>query len=44
MTSVLIGIGIYVAMISIYVLAVTVIIHRLLNPHSKRKEDDDEDD
>ena len=43
MTFVLIGIGIYVVMIAIYVLAVTVILRRILNPHSKRKEDDDED-
>lgn len=41
MTFVLIGIGIYVAMIAIYVLVVKVILHRILNPHSKRKEDND---
>ena len=41
MTFGLIAIGIYVAMIVIYVLVVTVILHRTLNPHSKRKEDND---
>lgn len=41
MTFGLIAIGIYVAMIVIYVLVVTVILNRIHNPHSKRKEDND---
>lgn len=40
MTFGLIAIGIYVAMIVIYVLVVTVILHRMHKQLSKHKEDD----
>ena len=43
MTYALIGIGIYVAMLVIYVLVVKAILHRIIKPHSKRKEDNDAD-
>ena len=40
MTFGLIAIGIYVAMIAIYFLVVTVILHRIHKQSSKRKKDD----